>query len=312
MSRKDLNRSLVVANTIVDSQYFLAPELDLTMSQKQLVYYLMSLVDSTKDFDFHDETIRIKDYCHVFNMDFVNQSGNNRKWLINSLLDIAKKVFLLQMPDGSIEFVRWLDRINVNFGSGTLTLRLSESLKLYLLQLRKHFTKVQLLFLAQFRSKYASDLYLYCKTNEFKRKWYVSIEELRSCLLHGKENSYTRVYDFQTKILHPAIRSINENTDIIVVIEPMKKGVKIVNFAVRVRKKTKAELEKIPVYQAYSDPSKADELRQQMTEVLGDAADLTDLEATDGLEPDEIELISVGDGDFVRLFSIEEEEVSDE
>ena len=96
MEKYDLTKLVSVSNKITDSEFYRRPELDLSVQQKKLVFYLISGI--TKDtLEFSNETIDIKDYCELFDIKLGGTA--NREWLRKSLLSLAKKAFFLKIHD---------------------------------------------------------------------------------------------------------------------------------------------------------------------------------------------------------------------
>lgn len=291
MEKYDLTKLVSVSNKITDSEFYRRPELDLSVQQKKLVFYLISGI--TKDtLEFSNETIDIKDYCELFDIKLGGTA--NREWLRKSLLSLAKKAFFLKLPDGSEEIIRWVDKININYKSGKITLRLSDSLKIYLLELKRCFTQFQLGYTTQFKSKYSYDLYLICKGNQFKKEFFMPFEELKSQLLHG-ENTYERFYDFKKYCLEPAIKEINDYTDIVVQILPRKTGTRITEILFYIRKKRKSEMASVDTWKAIQKTTKRELISADM-----DRAFKNDIIYDDLCEEEENEQISMFSHDELK------------
>lgn len=104
-------------------------------------------------------------------------------------------------------------------GKGTLTLRLSEQIKPYVLELEKWFTQYKLKNILEFSSYYAIRLYeiLKCEDGRYrneKEAHEFEIEELRR--LFDCEKKYERISQFKNKVIEVAIKEINEKSDIYV------------------------------------------------------------------------------------------------
>lgn len=102
-------------------------------------------------------------------------------------------------------------------GKGTLTLRLSEQIKPYVLELDKWFTQYQLKNILEFNSYYAIRLYeiLQCEEGIYrheKEAHEFEMDELRQ--FFDCENKYKKNNDFIRKVIEVAIREINEKSDI--------------------------------------------------------------------------------------------------
>lgn len=284
MEKYDLTKLVSVSNDITDSEFYKRPELDLSVQQKKLVFYMMSNI--TKETrEFPEEKISIADYCELY--DIKLGGTTDREWLKKSLLSLAKKAFFIKLSDGSEEVIRWVDKININYKTGYITLRLSNSLKIYLLELQKCFTAFQLGYTTQFKSKYSYDLYLLCKGNAFKKEFYYSYEKLKDIILHGEDN-YDRYYDFKKYCLQVAVDEINKYTDIVVDFKENRTKKKITEIFFYVRKKRKSEMQNVDSWKNIMKQSRKELLNTQLKETY-----LNDVIYDDLCEETENEQISM-------------------
>ena len=291
MEKYDLTKLVSVSNKITDSEFYRRPELDLSVQQKKLVFYLISKI--TKDtLEFPEEKVLISDYCELYDIKLGGTA--NKEWLRKSLLSLAKKAFFLKLDDGSEEIIRWVDKININYKTGYITMRLSESLKIYLLQLQKCYVAFQLGYTTQFKSKYSYDLYLICKGNAYKKEFYMSYKELRDKLLHGEDN-YERFYDFKKYCLQVAINEINNYTDIVVDFKTHKTGTRITEIFFYVRKKRKSEMQNVDIWKNIEKATKRELLNKELKEtfkndvVYDDLCEMEEMEQISMFSHDELE-----------------------
>lgn len=111
---------------------------------------------------------------------------------------------------------------SAEYDSGKLTLRLSDDIKPYLLELDKYYTQTQLGTLMTFRSYYTTRLYQYLRADtgakwETQEEWYFTCEELRELfqpyVRDGKENIikelYARPYDLVKYTIKPALAELS-------------------------------------------------------------------------------------------------------
>lgn len=104
---------------------------------------------------------------------------------------------------------------SAEYDSGKLTLRLSDDIKPYLLELDKYYTQTQLGTLMTFRSYYTTRLYQYLRADtgakwENVEEWHFSCEELRELFL-VKEKQYTRAYNLIQKTIVPALEELSKS-----------------------------------------------------------------------------------------------------
>ena len=115
-------------------------------------------------------------------------------------------------------------------GEGSLTLRLSEQITPYVLELNKWFTQYQLKSIVGMKSVYGIRLYEILKCDENKARdtksiFTYEIQKLREIL--GCENKFKQIGQFKEMVIEKAISEINDNTDLFVSHDYIKTGRKV-------------------------------------------------------------------------------------
>ena len=110
-------------------------------------------------------------------------------------------------------------------GSGVIKIKLHNSLKPYLLELRENFTKYELINVLVLKSKYAIRLYELLKSYLWMGSWEVNVKDLRSVL--EVEDKYLEFKEFKRRIIVPAVNEINKYTDLEVKYTTLKTGKEI-------------------------------------------------------------------------------------
>ena len=104
-------------------------------------------------------------------------------------------------------------------------------MKPFLLQLKKQYTRYQLIYTLRFKSKYSIRLYEYIKSVHYNElstyQQIISIGELKRIM--GAE-IYDETRDFKRKSLNPAVKEINKYSDKDLIVEEIKKGRKITHL----------------------------------------------------------------------------------
>jgi len=243
---------VVISNTILKSDYLLQPTLELSLQQKRFIFYLISLVKKS-DKDFTVQEISIADYCRLFGIE--SYSRRNPNGLKESLADLGKKFFWFKYTENGEdrdEYIRWLDKIGIDYKRGLIQVQLASGLKEFLLQLKNNYSSWELGYTAKFKSTHSFSLYhLFTKwlMNYKAKTFYITVEDLRKLLLQGNDR-YSRWVDFKRRCIDQAIDEINEYTDYNVTYVASKKdenGVGSHNIATvwfTVTRKTGQELER--------------------------------------------------------------------
>lgn len=230
LDKYELTKVVSVSNDILTSEYYVQPELELTLQQKQLLTYMISRIDKG-DTGFRLETIQIREYCDLFG---INYDGSNKKKIRESVLALGKKCFILPVAPGREKLFRWIDDAEIDYKEGVLYIKLAESLRPYYLNLTEKFAPYQLGYTVSFRSKYSYVLYEFLKSNEFKQFFYYDVEKAKKEWAYEK---YKNFADFKRFVLDPAISEINEFTDINVKYEAEKVGKTYTNLHFFIEKK---------------------------------------------------------------------------
>lgn len=101
---------------------------------------------------------------------------------------------------------------SAEYDNGKLTLRLSDDIKPYLLELEQYYSQNLLGTLMTFRSYYAVRLYQYLVADANAKnieEWTFSCDELRELFQVDKKKAYTRNYNLVNKTIKPALAELN-------------------------------------------------------------------------------------------------------
>lgn len=134
--------------------------------------------------------------------------------------------------------VRWVSGISYVEGSGIVKLRFAPEIVPLITRLEENFTWYELMQVANLNI-YATRLYelLVCWRSTGKTP-IIEIHDFRS-KLGLLENEYKAMCDFKKRVLNPAIKQINEHTDITVKVEQHKAGRSITGFSFKLKQKQK-------------------------------------------------------------------------
>ena len=136
--------------------------------------------------------------------------------------------------------VRWVSGISYVEGAGIVKLRFAPEIVPLITRLEQNFTSYELLQVANL-NLYATRLYelLVCWRSTGKTP-IIEIGEFRS-RIGLQEHEYKPMNNFKNRVLEPAIKQINEHTDITAAYEQHKKGRVITGFSFKFKQKKKTE-----------------------------------------------------------------------
>ena len=151
--------------------------------------------------------------------------------------------------------VRWVSGISYVEGAGIVKLRFAPEIVPLITRLEENFTWYELMQVANL-NLYATRLYelLVCWRSTGKTP-VIEINDFRS-KIGLIDIEYKAMCDFKKRVLDPAIKQINEHTDITVKVEQHKTGRSITGFSFKFKQKQQAKIEnKLPPKR---DPNTAD------------------------------------------------------
>jgi len=166
----------------------------------------------------------------------LGREANDTGWrhqIKETLDDLATRlVYLYDMSDKqSMYRLTWFDYIKEDGNGKTYEFKLKNELEPYLLRLNKDFTRYRFSYLLEFnKSVYSIKLYDYLHSVAYKGTISMSLEMFRQqmSLIRINEDgeiisdAYSRYEDLSKKVLKPALKEINEKSDITATYAPVK------------------------------------------------------------------------------------------
>ena len=250
------NDLVVKDNALINASY------NLEVTEQRLILLSIIRARETGQGISSDSKLEIHASDYASRFDVTKEAAYNAlKNAVNNLFE-RKFSFKEIHKDTNKEIVvksRWVSRIAYVDDLATLEITFAPDVVPLITRLEKHFTSYQLKQVAQLTSKYAIRLY------EFLIAWrdvgktpVISLSEFRERL--GLEmNEYQKMVNFKSRVLEPAIKQINELTDIHVKYEQYKTGRSISGLSFTFKHK---KIDSIP---SERDPNTVD-LFTQMTD----------------------------------------------
>lgn len=185
----------------------------MTLREAQLLYIAISqVVKEDKDFKTYTTTVQ----------ELATFMGDSPENLYRDLKNICKqlrqRVVEVQVKGdnakkGKWKVFGWID--SAEYDNGKLTLRLSDDIKPYLLELDNYYSQTLLGTLMTFRSYYTTRLYQYLvadigASNGYKTEWSFTCEQLRE-LFQIKEKQYKLPRNLLNKTIKPALEELGKS-----------------------------------------------------------------------------------------------------
>jgi len=227
-------RMVVQHNALAEARY------RLSLRSQKLLIRLIAELDQRSD-DFSEVNLRLSDFA-----EFSAQERNDvtfAHFIEAAEQFLGRFVAITQPPvPGEAEarqlVCHWISSLEKNPNDKSITFSFDKKLKPYLLGLNRSFFVYRTLYAFNLGSAYGIRLYQWAKSREYlKRPQKISVDELRCSLGtiefdargHVVKESLKRYADFKRVALKPALKEINEKTDIILVFKELKQpGTKIV------------------------------------------------------------------------------------
>lgn len=185
----------------------------LSGKQIDIVEYLLSCVKPTDSpeqiYDFS-----VKEFCEAFGL--YDKSGKHYETLKNEIQKIAD--VSCWIVDGKKKHLfRWLNRVTIDEGSGTIQVSFHETVRQYIFNIEPHagYHKYKLANIAALkgktgRNKYPKLVYMFLKGYEEQGGVTISVEEFCKII----PNTYKEYKRINARILAESQRKIDELTDI--------------------------------------------------------------------------------------------------
>jgi plasmid replication initiation protein len=211
---EERNNLVVKSNDLIRKTRY-----SLSEREQKIIIYIISNIEPDQQ-DLKTLTLSLKEFCKVCSIEISGKNYGDIKAIIK---DIRDKSWWLEDQQEEILF-SWLDTVNIRKSQGEIDIKLSESLKPYLLQLRANFTKYELINVLTLRGKYSIRLYELLKSYLWKGSWQAEVDSLKNII---NANGYKDFKEFNRTIIKKSIKEINDYTDLNITYKTIKQGRKI-------------------------------------------------------------------------------------
>ena len=223
---KETSEFVVLHNNLVEARY------RLTLQEKRIVLWLASQV-TPFDEDFKEHSLSIKDFS-----DLINTQGENLYTRLQSITRRLMQRIITIRPIGEKRLIQvaWLGAADYKIDKGIISLSFHPHLKPFFLQLKRNFTKINIVDVMGLKSIYSIRIYELLKQKEFVGMRIITIDEIRDYCGISKEK-YKQINDLIRKVLEVSKLDINDKTDIEITYSMIKEGRKYVSVSFDVKNK---------------------------------------------------------------------------
>jgi plasmid replication initiation protein len=182
---------------------------------------------------------------------YINQFDVARQTAYQALKNACKDLFARQFSyqekrEKGVANVtsRWVSQIAYIDDTATVEIIFSPAIIPLITRLEEQFTSYELEQISSLNSAYAVRLYeLLIAWRSTGKTPVIELAEFRK-KLGVLEAEYSRMYDFKRYVLDPAIKNVNEHTDITIKVEQHKTGRSITGFSFKFKQKQQPKNEK--------------------------------------------------------------------
>ena len=230
---------VVKDNALINASY------NLDLVEQRLI--LLAIVEARES----GKGINANDPLTVHAESYINHFSVHRNTAYQALKDACKDLFARQFsyqeqrPKGVANITsRWVSQIAYIDNSATVELIFAPSIIPLVTRLEEQFTSYELKQVSGLSSAYAIRLYeVLIAWRSTGKTPIIELSDFRQ-KLGVLEGEYSRFNNFKVRVLDPAIKQINEYTDITVKAEQHKKGRSVSGFSFKFKQKQQAKIEK--------------------------------------------------------------------
>lgn len=239
MEEIDIKRNycVVKANQIIQKSRF-----GLSLAEQKTIAYICSMLKTAEQqsgqpyqlaYDFN-----IREYCKVLGI--AAPCGKDYTEIKNILQGLRSKSMWVETEPDCETLMGWLSYAKVFKKNGVAKIKIDEEMAPFLFELKEKFTSYNLINVLAMRSAYSVRLYEILKSFEFRRRIKFALPELKKTLM-ADVPSYENFNNFKTKVLSPALKEINELTDVFVDTELFRERKKVIAIEFKITAKNSYE-----------------------------------------------------------------------
>ncbi|MCI5164657.1 MAG: RepB family plasmid replication initiator protein [Candidatus Electrothrix sp. GM3_4] len=234
-----MKRNKPLHNSVVAKHNDLIPQMSqFQLPELRLIAYCLAHYDSRKP---QNRTFkaRVDELAKIF-----PSMGEKTAYDVikKTMLEISKKPLVFQKGNKKY-YWNWFSGFVYTEGKGEFEFKITPEIQPYLLELKKQFSEYRLLYVYQFKTAFTWKLYE--NLNQWKKAgvWYIEIEVFKELL--GVSGKYIRFNSFKEKVIEPALKELNQKSDLVASYEKETKSRKVVALKFFIDKKLNEELENI-------------------------------------------------------------------
>ncbi len=219
-----INEQIVIeSNAVIEASY------SLDTIEYNVLHACIAQIDSSKK-------IGVKPRFVLHATDYAMLTGTSKNEAYARLKEAASRLFERKVyihdanPKRQNDYLvtRWVSGIRYVASTGTISLTFAPDILPYLSQIKSNFTKYELANVSKMRSIYAIRLYEWLMQWRTTQSLQISLVDYRQRL--GVNHKYRSIKDLKFRTLKPALKWINDTSDITVHFDQIKSGRTVTHF----------------------------------------------------------------------------------
>lgn len=202
---------------VVKSNFLIEASYKLSAIEQKIILSLATRIKK-EDQEFHKYSFGLGELSKFLGLN----SNNDYNYLQETTKTLLSKVLILK-KDESLLQTHWFESVEYFETTGTVTMRFSPDLKPFLLQLKENFTKFQLQYAIQLKSRFSIRLYELLKQYETIGSREFLLTNLRE-IVGINPDEYPLYGNFKAKVLKVAQKELRAKTDLAFDFEEIKIG----------------------------------------------------------------------------------------
>lgn len=240
-------------NLVVKSNIMVQGKYKLTSFEQNLILTMCSKI-STTDTYFPEVCFTVEEFCDL--LEITNKDYEINRKIKRKCKELVEKSLYMNLgtkdtPDHT--FFAWFSYLK--YDESQIKARFNPSLEPYLLYIRDTYTKYRLGYVLKFKCEYTFRIYELLKQYQTASERMISIKDLKEMLLI--EDIYKQYTHLKQRVILPAIKEINEKSDIKIELTEIKKArkVEVLHFTIQENFKNYYPIDNFMEYEKYKKKS---------------------------------------------------------
>ena len=233
---KSSRLSITQDNQLIEACY------SMTLNEKRVLFLGISSVDPMI---FPDSTVPLVCEINVDQWREYFPSDNPWRDIKDAADRLLTRYVTLHPRSGITEKITWFDSVKYMENEGRIVIKFGYSIRIRLSGMLEQFTKIDLLSVNKLKTLHS--IRLYELLSQFKKTGYrkISVEDFKFSM--NCSNSYARIAELKRRVLEPAMKEINNFSDMKATYREVKLGRKITDFEFFFSRPHEEEQQELPL-----------------------------------------------------------------